>query len=169
MTDRKQHSIPDSSRLPSLGPRGEGWVVLQVVAFVASGLAGLLGPAWDGPGRAVSSVAGIVAIGAGVLMAAAAGWTLGRALTPVPMPAADAVLRQTGPYALARHPIYGGIVLAAFGWGLLTASLGALIVAAAILVFFDLKSRREEAWLVERFPDYPAYRARTRRLLPWVY
>jgi protein-S-isoprenylcysteine O-methyltransferase Ste14 len=36
-------------------------------------------------------------------------------------------------------------------------------------VFFDLKSRREEIWLAEQFPDYAAYKARTRRLLPWLY
>jgi protein-S-isoprenylcysteine O-methyltransferase Ste14 len=46
-----------------------------------------------------------------------------------------------------------------------------LTLAGAFLlaVFFDLKSRREEIWLSESFEDYPAYRSRTRRLLPWVY
>ena len=44
-------------------------------------------------------------------------------------------------------PIYGGIVIAAFGWGLATASPLALVVALGILAFFDVKSRREEAWL----------------------
>jgi protein-S-isoprenylcysteine O-methyltransferase Ste14 len=38
-----------------------------------------------------------------------------------------------------------------------------------LLLFFDLKRRREEAWLEARFADYAAYRARTRRLIPWVY
>jgi protein-S-isoprenylcysteine O-methyltransferase Ste14 len=43
-----------------------------------------------------------------------------------------------------------------------------LAVAVVLLGFFELKSRREETWLEERFPDYPAYRARTRRLIPWI-
>jgi hypothetical protein len=43
-------------------------------------------------------------------------------------------------------------------------------------VLFDLEARREEAWLIERFPEYTAYRARTPRrvcavallsLAPW--
>jgi protein-S-isoprenylcysteine O-methyltransferase Ste14 len=34
--------------------------------------------------------------------------------------------------------------------------------------FFELKSRREEVWLVERYPGYVAYRERTRRLIPWI-
>jgi protein-S-isoprenylcysteine O-methyltransferase Ste14 len=76
---------------------------------------------------------------------------------------------QTGAYRLSRHPIYGGLILAAAGWGLLTASLVALVLAAVLLGFFDLKSRREEHWLEARYLDYPAYRARTRRLIPGVY
>ena len=68
-----------------------------------------------------------------------------------------------------RHPIYGGIVLAALGWGLVTASIaGARDGRRHPGASSTLKSRREEAWLVERFPDYPAYRARTRRLIPWI-
>ena len=43
------------------------------------------------------------------------------------------------------------------------------VFAVVALVFFTLKSRREEAWLQERFDGYAAYRARTRRLIPWVY
>jgi protein-S-isoprenylcysteine O-methyltransferase Ste14 len=35
---------------------------------------------------------------------------------------------------------------------------------------FDLKSRREEAWLLERFPEYEEYRERTpHRFVPWLY
>lgn len=161
--------MTDARHLPSLGPRGEGWVALQVVGLGVAGLAGLLGPMWDGLPRAMSSIAGFAAVVAGVGMAGAAMWRLGSSLTPLPAPKADAVLSERGPYALVRHPIYGGIVLSAFGWGLLTASLAALVAAAALLVFFDLKSRLEETWLEERYPGYPAYRARTRRLLPWVY
>jgi protein-S-isoprenylcysteine O-methyltransferase Ste14 len=44
------------------------------------------------------------------------------------------------------------------------------IAAAAVLaIFFALKANHEEAWLTERFDGYGAYRARTRRFIPWVY
>jgi protein-S-isoprenylcysteine O-methyltransferase Ste14 len=33
----------------------------------------------------------------------------------------------------------------------------------------DIKRRREEAWLVERYPGYTAYLARTKALLPFLY
>jgi protein-S-isoprenylcysteine O-methyltransferase Ste14 len=32
-----------------------------------------------------------------------------------------------------------------------------------------VKSRREEGWLTLRFPTYTAYRARTRRFIPFVW
>ena len=35
-------------------------------------------------------------------------------------------------------------------------------------IHFELKSRREEAWLMERVPSYADYRAKTRRLIPWI-
>jgi protein-S-isoprenylcysteine O-methyltransferase Ste14 len=61
------------------------------------------------------------------------------------------------------------LITAAFGWGIATASPLAILGALTLAVFFDLKSRREEIWLAERFPDYLDYRNRTRRLLPWLY
>ena len=38
-----------------------------------------------------------------------------------------------------------------------------------LFIFFDLKSGREEEWLVEVYPVYGAYRQRVKKLVPWVY
>jgi protein-S-isoprenylcysteine O-methyltransferase Ste14 len=38
-----------------------------------------------------------------------------------------------------------------------------------LLAFFDLKSRREEVWLRERYADYASYSSRVRKLIPFVY
>ena len=45
----------------------------------------------------------------------------------------------------------------------------ALLWAALLVVFFDIKSRREEAWLAARFPAYADYRRRVRKLIPFIY
>jgi len=157
------------SRLPSLGPRGEGWVVLQGILLVAIAACGLLPPAWAGPVRVATSAAGAVLAALGTLLALGGIRDLRENLTPLPRPRDDAALVETGAYRLARHPIYGGLILASLGWGLLIAVPAAIALAIGLLAFFDLKSRREEAWLVDRFPGYPAYRGRTRRLIPFVY
>jgi protein-S-isoprenylcysteine O-methyltransferase Ste14 len=38
-----------------------------------------------------------------------------------------------------------------------------------LAVWMDLKARREEAWLLARYPGYAAYRARSRRFVPRIY
>lgn len=164
--------------LPSLGPRGEGWVAIQVAILIALGVAApatgtLAAGAWSGP-SAVASLTGLVVTGlalailaAGVLLAIRGVLDLRGALTPMPHPRDDAELVEDGVYAWARHPIYGGLILAALGWAILWLSPAALVLAAVLGVFFRLKSAREEAWLEERFPGYAAYRGRTRRFLPF--
>jgi protein-S-isoprenylcysteine O-methyltransferase Ste14 len=156
-------------RLPSLGPRGEGWFAVQLALLGAIGLAGGLGPAWHGGSRTLGLEVGTAAVVAGGLLALWGLVDLGRYLSPFPKPLTGARLVDCGAYALVRHPIYGGLIVAAAGWGLVTASPPALLGAAVLAVFFDLKSRREEVWLAQQFDAYEAYRARTRRLLPWLY
>jgi protein-S-isoprenylcysteine O-methyltransferase Ste14 len=143
-------------------------VAIQGILLVAIAAAGVLGPAWTGGIRVATSVGGALLIVSGLTLAVLGTRDLQGALTPFPHPRADADLVETGVYRLVRHPIYGGLVVAAVGWSLLTASPAALAGAVLLLGFFELKSRREEAWLEGRFPGYAMYRARTRRLIPWI-
>jgi protein-S-isoprenylcysteine O-methyltransferase Ste14 len=82
-----------------------------------------------GLGRAGSArgiAIGIALMASGFVLAARGVADLGGAMTPLPRPRDDAELVQTGAYALVRHPVYGGLILAAFGWALLKASLVAI-------------------------------------------
>jgi protein-S-isoprenylcysteine O-methyltransferase Ste14 len=45
----------------------------------------------------------------------------------------------------------------------------ALVATAALFVLLDMKSRREERWLQEKFDNYGRYKMRVRRLIPFVY
>lgn len=153
--------------LPSLGPRGEGWVLIQgalLVVVVAAGWS--LGLDWSGPLRLAATVVGIVLITGGIVLAVRGAVDLDRALTPLPKPRDGAELVETGAYALVRHPIYSGLILAAFGWAIVRVSIVAGALALVLAAFLRVKSAREEAWLEQRFPAYAAYRARTPRLIP---
>ena len=49
-------------------------------------------------------------------------------------------------------------------------SVVGLLLTAVLVLFVELKSRREEQWLAERYPGYADYRRRTpRRFVPFVY
>ena len=105
----------------------------------------------------------------GVLVGVRGARDLGDNLTPMPHPRPDAQLVETGIYGHIRHPLYAAVVLSAFGWAIATASAASLMAAAVLAVWLDTKARREEAWLIARFPGYAAYRTRTRRFVPGVY
>jgi protein-S-isoprenylcysteine O-methyltransferase Ste14 len=75
----------------------------------------------------------------------------------------------TGPYRLVRNPIYSGLIFGAFGYALWVNGWLTLGYALLLFIFFDIKSRKEERWLAEKFPDYGAYQQRVRKLIPWVY
>lgn len=161
-----------SSRLPALGPRGEGWVVAQfvLVAIIAgAGLRDLVGRGSVTPWGPVVSVIGIVAIVVGGGVVGRGLWDLRSSLSPFPRPIAGAPLVESGAYRLIRHPIYSGLVLGAIGWGLVTGSILAIGAAGLLFLLLAAKSRREEVWLVAIHPEYGTYQQRTKRLIPWIY
>ena len=149
-----------------MGKRGEGWFVLQMVLFAVIALAprgvNAVFPAW-------LRLLGVMLIGAGGLFGTWAMITLGSNLTPYPKPVENGHLVTIGPYRLVRHPIYTGLILATLGLTLARASAVGLALTMLLLLFFDLKSRREEQWLRERYPGYDSYQRRVRKLIPWLY
>lgn len=124
---------------------------------------------WGEPWSTVTLTAGAVLAIAGIALGFAGLAKLGRNLTPFPRPREGAALVESGAYAIVRHPIYAGLVFAAFGWGPGWRSPVTVAFAAVLLVFFDIKSRREELWLVESFPQYAGYKRRVRKLIPFIY
>ena len=158
------------SRLPSLGPRGEGWVALQMLLLLAIASGGwLFRGAWSGVAQQALLVVGSVLMVGGLAIAALGVVSLGPSLSAMPRPTDQAVQVSHGVYGWIRHPIYAGLVCAAIGWSLVTASFVALALSVVLGLVLDLKARREEEWLRERFPDYPAYAARTKRFIPGIY
>ncbi len=154
------------------GQRGEWYVVIQFLLFALIFLVPLVGPKlveWPNPWDTIGIGLGVVLCLTGALLALAGVLNLGQNLTAVPYPKEDAVLVESGVFRLVRHPIYSGIILGSLGWGLLTNSLLALLLTLVLFVFFDIKSRREERWLSEKYRDYTKYQARVRKLIPLIY
>lgn len=154
------------------GKRGEWYVVLQFMLlalifaapFVTSHFSG-----WPDPWAMIAQVVGVLVMLLGGVLALVGLASLGRNLAAVPHPKEDATFVERGAYKIVRHPIYSGIILAAFGWALLMNSAITLLLAALLFLFFDIKSRREEKWLAAKFREYPAYQQRVRKLVPFIY
>jgi protein-S-isoprenylcysteine O-methyltransferase Ste14 len=81
----------------------------------------------------------------------------------------DHELVTSGPYAYVRHPIYTGIMLAQIGSALAVGVVW-LVAFAIAFVYFVFSARTEEKMMVAQFPAaYPAYRHRTKMLIPFVF
>jgi protein-S-isoprenylcysteine O-methyltransferase Ste14 len=81
---------------------------------------------------------------------------------------AEPELITSGPYRFVRHPIYSGLLLGLIGTALATDLLG-LILAVLLGAYFYYSASVEEKNLAATFPTaYPAYRAATRMLIPFV-
>jgi protein-S-isoprenylcysteine O-methyltransferase Ste14 len=79
-------------------------------------------------------------------------------------------LVQSGGYGLLRHPIYAGALRIGTGLALVHANWYGLLMVPVLWVFFaGWIVLVEEKELVERCPDYPAYRRRVPAFCPRVH
>lgn len=148
--------------------RGEWYVIGQAVLMSAI----LFAPRLDGRTPSwfdIAVIAGGTLCIVGLDFVVLGSLSLGRNLSAFPKPKDDSTLVKSGIFSVVRHPIYSGFILFAFGWSLTWGSIAALIAALALLVFFDIKARREEHWLEAKFGDYAAYKQGVKKLIPFVY
>ena len=75
-----------------------------------------------------------------------------------------------GPYALVRHPIYSGLLLALAGTiAAAGVSRFVVLVWALLAISYALKFRQEEKLMIETFPvEYPEYRKRVKAIIPGI-
>ena len=77
-------------------------------------------------------------------------------------------LVTTGPYAVLRHPIYTGILVALLG-SMIGESPFWLLPLLLFGAYFFYSARREEGIMLQQFPQqYAAYMKRTKMLVPFV-
>src|SRR5579872_414882 len=162
MSDRSQEDrsfiMTSTDETSSTEPTGRGmlWVVAQIPLLL---LAILLPVVQHRTGRQrqwptriapLARALGLLGLGVSVVIFWDASRVLGKGLVPYPRPPEGAVLRTTGVYARACHPIYLGIIVAVASWGLLWNSVTGLVASIPCTVFFWLKSRYEERYLEAR-------------------
>jgi protein-S-isoprenylcysteine O-methyltransferase Ste14 len=78
-------------------------------------------------------------------------------------------LIRTGPYALVRHPIYTGLLLAILGSAVAVDEYRGLLAVVIATEAIVRKLRLEERWLTEEFGgEYDSYRRDVKALVPGV-
>lgn len=143
-------------------------VAIQFIWFAAIALAVFLQGAVP-VGIDVVVTVGVVLVAIGIAFGLESSRRLGPGLTALPEPVRSGALVDSGPYSLARHPIYGGIVLFMIGVSLVFGSLWALALAFGLAGFFLIKTEYEERRLRIRYAGYRGYRQQVKhRLIPYV-
>ena len=123
------------TRVPSLGPRGEGWVVgqgLLLLAIAGFGLPGLGALPPDSSVGWARVLLGLAVMAGGLAIGGMALRDLGASLTALPRPRAGASFVDTGIYGVIRHPMYAALIATSLGWVLVTASVPAAAATAAL-------------------------------------
>ena len=117
----------------------------------------------------VTQILGALLLGAGVAGYRHAGRALGARLGPLIAPTEPAMLVEGGPYGRVRHPMYLAELAMAFGVPGVLAACWTFFLSGVFGVLVIQRIGVEERALAERLPEYPAYAARTSRLIPHVY
>ena len=119
------------------------------------------------PDTMIVDWAGLLMVTAGLALAVWARTHLGRNWSGTVTVKEDHELVRSGPYAIVRHPIYTGLLVAMLGTAIILGEWRGLLALCFLSAAFLLKLRREERFMAESFPDtYPGYRARVPALVP---
>ena len=153
--------------------RGNRWVI---GAFGLIGLVGAYLPAytdrlgfWTLDGDAVRWI-GVALYAVGGVLRLWPVYVLGNRFSGLVAIQRGHTLVTAGIYSLVRNPSYLGLLLLTLGWGLaFHAGVGVLLTGLTIVPLIA-RIKSEERLLQSQFgAEYDAYRARTWRLIPWIY
>lgn len=161
--------MPPLSERLTFSQRGGWWVVGQFFLLLLI----LIIPGPDFPTVILSPVIfhliGGIFIVTAYLILVSGSKSLRKALTPFPYPIEKAPLIQEGIYHFIRHPLYFGVILGGFGVSFWRMNVLAVGLSVGLTFFLNAKADQEEVWLLQKFPEYEAYRKKTKKLIPFFY
>jgi protein-S-isoprenylcysteine O-methyltransferase len=164
--------LKQTVHMQGVGQRLQHSLVLAAAAVLLFMKWPNLGPlnarAW--PDLASLTITGLVLTFAGALMAIVARVYLGANWSGRPSIKAGHELIRKGPYAVVRHPIYSGLLLAAAGTAIAFGHTRNLLALPLVLFGFWRKMRTEEQLMLQAFGDqYQEYRKSVKSaMIPFI-
>ena len=141
-------------------------VVLVGGQMLLLALSALLRPRSDWPRPRSLRLVSWLAVGSGSAFAAVGALALKSGLSASPLPNQRAQLRDAGPFALVRHPIYTGLLLAVAARAAASGDRRQLLILGLLSTLLRYKAGFEEQALAAHFERYGDYAARTPRFVP---
>jgi len=121
------------------------------------------------PDSAIIAWTGVGLTAAGIAFAVWARLTLGRNWSGTVTAKQDHVLIRRGPYAIVRHPIYSGGLLALFGTALSLGEVRGFLGLGLVFAAWWSKLKIEEQFMLEQFgSEYVRYQREVKGLIPFV-
>ena len=108
----------------------------------------------------------LISLFLGFVILALSALALGKSLTAHPMPSKNAILVTDGLYKYVKHPIYSGLILAAFGLMISGGFFPHAIFFVALLFLLNYKASFEEKLLTQTYAGYAEYSKKTGRFIP---
>jgi protein-S-isoprenylcysteine O-methyltransferase Ste14 len=153
--------------------RDNRWVI---AAFVLVGVLDGFLPAWADrnefwiiDGETIRWI-GVVLFAAGGVLRIWPVHVLGNRFSGLVAIQPDHTLETRGIYCFIRNPSYLGLLIMTLGWGLAFRTGMGIVLTVLLIPPLIARMDAEEALLSARFgKEYDAYRARTSRLIPWIW
>ena len=88
--------------------------------------------------------------------------TLGRNLSPFPIPREKGNLITNGIYSRIRHPMYFGLISISTGNCFINSSFMKVILTLLLMIVISIKIKIEEQYLLLRFANYSMYKTKVK-------
>lgn len=81
----------------------------------------------------------------------------------------DGKLVENGIYKLIRHPLYLAVMMMVMGSALIFNCVICWFFVALTFAGVLIRIKNEELFLIKQFPEYNAYIARSKKMIPFIY